>query len=219
MPFLVPAEIEKSYYSFAEYNSKPRILTYWHQLNEALKLQPNTILEIGIGSGLVKSYFNHCGIDTKTGDINVDLNPDYHLSILDDAEVGKIGKFDLVMCSRVLHHIHFSELEKALINLKNLSNKNVILTLPVDELRIYSMFRYTSSEIKTISIKLPKFIKNIIKKSIKKELGSGLWQIDSEKKTSKNNVKKLINKHFNIVKSFQIPEDSSHMFYVLEVSK
>jgi len=216
MSYVLPANISKEYYSFQAYNSKQRLLTYWYQISESLELNPKSMLEVGLGTGLVTSYLRNCGIPVKTFDINTKLKPDYNCSILDSDKLHSVGKYDLVLCSRVLHHINYNEIDLALQNLSSLSNGHVLMTLPVDELRMYFMTRYTSSSIKTLSLKIPNFIKKTMTKLLKRDIGSGLWQINSSSDTSKSKLKSLIEEHFIISKSYQIPEDSSHMLYVLK---
>ena len=39
-----------NYNDFYEYDQKPRWISYWHQIDEVLRLAPQTVLEIGIGN-------------------------------------------------------------------------------------------------------------------------------------------------------------------------
>jgi ubiquinone/menaquinone biosynthesis C-methylase UbiE len=216
--YIVPTKLSKKYYNFSNYNSKSRILTYWYQIDEVLQCSSGNCLEIGVGSGLVKSYLEHVGLSVDTMDINPELKADYHDSLL-NIEKGELKdkKYDLVLCSRVLHHLEFEQFNNALRNLSHITRKNVIITLPVDELRIYTMFKITSTDIYTQSLKIP-FLKKLLRKILpqKYSAGSGLWQVNSENRTKKNAIVKHIEKYFKIIKSYQIPEDSSHWMLVLE---
>jgi hypothetical protein len=78
------------------------------------------------------------------------------------------------------------------------------------------MTRYTSSEIKTFSIKVPLFLKRILGRVLKRKLGSGLWQINSNKESSMRKVLDEIERYFIIMNKYQMPEDSSHMLFVLK---
>ena len=42
------------YYQFQKYDYLIRWISYWHQINEVLKLRPKTVLEIGIGNKTVR---------------------------------------------------------------------------------------------------------------------------------------------------------------------
>jgi len=190
------------------------MLTYWHQISEILKTNSKTVLEIGIGSGLVTNYLRYLGLDVKTADINANLNPDFHASILDFND--NIGKYDLVVCCRVLHHIEFDKLGIALDRISSRTNRYAIITLPVDEARIYFMGRITASPLHTFSFTVPHFIKRQYSKMSRKAIGSGLWQINSSKDTSLERTRLKISEYFNIVRGYQLPEDKSHYMFVLE---
>ena len=209
--------IPKDYYSFESYNSKNRILTYWYQITEIISTKPKSVLEIGIGSGMITGYLKQIGIEVKTLDVNRNLNPDFLYSVLDlKNNALNIGLYDVVVCCRVLHHVEFINLEHALENIHSTTKKYVVLSLPVDEARFYLMSRYTSSPIFTISIKFPNFFKKLYKQIAKGNIGSGLWQINSSKETSLQNVNSIINKNFKIIRGYQVPEDKSHYIYLLE---
>lgn len=209
--------LSKDYYSFESYNSKVRILTYWYQLSEILSTNSKCAIEIGIGSGFITSYLKHIGIEVKTLDINEELKPDYVSSVLDIRNnKNNIGLYDIVICCRVLHHIEFEKFHLALENLHSITKKHILLSLPVDEARFYFMFRYTSSQIFTFSIKFPLFFKKFYSYLFNKNIGSGLWQINSTSETKLKNINSIINKDFRIIHSYQLPEDKSHCFWLLE---
>lgn len=202
------------YYSFELYNSKIRMLSYWYQLSEILSTKPKSALEIGIGSGLITSYLRHTGVKVKTVDVNKNLNPDFEYSVLDLND--DIGLYDVVICCRVLHHIDFESLGQALKNIHSLTRKYAVITLPVDEARMYFISRYTSSDIFTRSIKFPLFLKKIYTRMSGKKVGSGLWQINSSKENSLKKVKDIVNEKFQIIRGYQLPEDKSHYMFLLK---
>jgi SAM-dependent methyltransferase len=210
-------KLPQEYYSFSEYNTKMRILSYWYQINEILSTQPTSILEIGIGSGLVTSYLKYLGIKVKTLDINKNLNPDFQCSVLDIENNGNnMELYDVVVCCRVLHHIQFEKLGQALENIHKITKKYVVISLPVDEARLYFMNRYTSSSIFVTSIKIPKFFKFFYSYIANKKIGSGLWQLNSSKDTTIKNVNSIIKRNFKIIREYHLPEDGSHYMYLLE---
>ena len=49
-------QVEPNHYFNESYNSKERFISYWHQINEIIKLKPKKVLEIGIGNGFVSKY-------------------------------------------------------------------------------------------------------------------------------------------------------------------
>ena len=93
------------------------------------------MLEIGVGSGIIKVLCDLFGVDIKTVDIDQDLKPDYVASVLDLPFDDK--SFDLVVCFQVLEHISFEEFTKALLELYRVARRYVILSLP-DARKVWS---------------------------------------------------------------------------------
>jgi len=220
MTITKPSNYSSSYYSFEEYNSKQRMLTYWYQIREILALRPKSVLEVGIGTGLVTSYLRHTGIAVTTFDINPALEPDIVGSVL---EIGDkfANKFDVVLCARVLHHLPYEDFPAAIGALASVSNKHAVVTLPTDDFRLYFMARYTSSPFYTMSISLPLSIKRLMTNRRKvysndNKYRSGLWKVGENRQTKKSNVEAEIGKTWNIEKSYAVPEDSAHQVFVLK---
>ena len=108
-------QVGNAHYEFPKYVSKKRWISYWHQFDEIFKHKPTNVLEIGIGSGIIKVLCELFSVDIKTIDIDQDLKPDYIASVLDlpfDDD-----SFDLVVCFQVLEHIRYEEFSKALSEL------------------------------------------------------------------------------------------------------
>jgi len=209
--------LDKNYYSFSTYVSKERMITFWYQINEVLKCKSKNILEIGAGPGVVSSVLKNFGLQVTIIDINKKLNPDICVSVHNLDKVFNERYFDCVLCARVLHHIPFSEFENAIYQIWKVTNNKAILTLPVDDLRIYFSFKITSrpSIIKTISIPL------LVKKTILKLTNKldnyyyKLWKVNSQKSTSFSRLKTKLDRLFVIDRVYRIPEDMSHCVFVL----
>lgn len=222
MPIKRPSEYPPDYYSFQQYNSKQRMLTYWYQIHEVLALRPATVLEIGVGTGLVSSYLRHLGISLTTYDINPELKPDIVGSVLDLASVLGDQKFDLVLCARVLHHLSYEEFPAALAAIAAVSNRNAVVTLPMEDFRLYLMARYTSSSLHTVSLPLPLMLKRKFFEWLKvydrdTKFRSGQWKINSTRNINLKNIQTQVSQKWKIEKNYRIPEDSAH--YMLALTK
>ena len=220
--FIEPKNYSASYYNFQNYNTKHRMITYWHQIDSILQNKPKTVLEIGLGTGLVSSYLRSLGIDVTTVDINPSLEPDIVGSVLDLDKILQGKTFDVVLCARVLHHIPYDSFLKAIEQIYLASEKASVVTLPVDDFRFYFMSRYTSSNINTFSIPIPLFVKRqIVSLLSKNDKGSkfisGLWKINDKTGISFSDIKSTVKKQWNIVADYKIPEDSAH--YLMQLSK
>jgi len=75
-------EVDPAHYYEANYNTKGRFCSYWHQIQELVSLKPANILEIGVGNGLVCNYLKQRGFKVTTLDIDERLNPDQVGSVL-----------------------------------------------------------------------------------------------------------------------------------------
>jgi ubiquinone/menaquinone biosynthesis C-methylase UbiE len=121
-------QVTRSHYNFADYMRKKRWISVWHQLDEVAKLQPDSVLEIGPGTGLFKQAAACFGISVQTVDIDPELAPDYvspatSLS-LDDASV------DVACAFQVLEHMPFEDSMKSLAEMFRVARKAVVISLP-----------------------------------------------------------------------------------------
>ena len=206
----------KSYYSFESYVTLERMVTYWYQIKETLSLNPKRVLEIGKGSGIVESSCRAFGLNVETADINEQLNPDHVLSVLDAGEAFMANPYDLILCARVLHHVPFEDFRKALESLSK-AGKYTVLTLPVDDLRIYISFRATSKRSIVFSVPFPLSVKRMYLKFSGKDKTyyANLWKIGSSKETQLDQIKSTISCFFEVVQDYSIREDKSHHIFVL----
>lgn len=193
-------------YFFQKYVYFSRWTSYWHQLNETLKFEPSSVLLIGKGDGLVGDALKKIGVEVKTLDFDSELMPDICASV-ENIPIRE-NSFDVVLCAEVLEHLPFEKFEKCLLELRRVSCHSVVLSLP-----------HFGPPIK-FCLKLP-FLKEI-KVSSKiyfprqhKFNGHHYWEI-GKKGYSSTNIKKIITRHFKIVKEF-IPFDNQyHHFYILK---
>lgn len=151
-------QVSKEHYFNSTYDSKRRFCSYWHQIDEVRKLNPSSILEVGIGNGLVSDHLKKHGYSITTVDIDSDLNPDVVASIQDLPF--KNGKFEVVMAYEVLEHLPFEEFSVAMQELKRVAQNYILISLP-DRNRAYR-FQIQLPKIGDIKflIPIPTFIKS-----------------------------------------------------------
>jgi len=118
----------KSFYFGPEYIDPSRFASYAYQLSEVLKLEPESVLEIGIGNGLVCYMLRKAGIDVSTLDFDESLEPDVVASVTDMPVPD--NSFDVVACFQVLEHLPFATLGKALREIHRVTRKHVVISLP-----------------------------------------------------------------------------------------
>lgn len=193
-------------YTFSKYVYLSRWVSYWYQISEVLKLEPDNLLIIGVGDGIVADILKRNIPEVKTLDIDKKLGPDI-VSSVNDMSLGN-DSFDVILCAEVLEHLPFDKFEKSLHEIKKISKKYVILSLP-----------HFSPQFK-ISFKLP-FIKEV-KISFKipfpkkhKFTGEHYWEI-GKKGYSSTKIRNIIKKYFNIKREFTPFENQYHHFYILK---
>ena len=193
-------------YKFSKYDYKDRWISYWHQIDEVLKFEPKTVLEIGIGNKTVTDYLKKQGIEVKTLDISKDFNPDFIANVIKMPL--KDNSFDVILCAEILEHLPFDSFEKALLELKRVSRKYIVLSLPHFGPPIKFSFKIPFFKEIKIAFKIPYPKKH-------KFHGEHYWEI-GKKDYPSSRIRKIIKKHFKIKKEFIPFENQYHHFYILE---
>ncbi len=207
----IKIQVPKTHYT-KEYDNLERFISYFYQIDFTKKLYPKKILEIGVGNKTVSNYLKNQGFNITTYDFDKKLKPDF---------VGDVRKmpfknnsFDLVMCCEVLEHIPFSEFGRTLNEIRRISRKNAIISIP------------NSSKTIAVHIKFPgmfflfhkpllSFVFSIPFPTKHKFDGEHYWEI-GKKNYALKKIKKRIKKYFKIKKNFRIPLNTYHQFFILE---
>ena len=200
-------QVDKNNYKFEKYSYLERWGSYYYQIKEALKSAPKNILEIGAGDGVFGDHIKrNTTISYKSLDVAPDLNPDVVGDILslpfpDDS-------FDVIVAYEVLEHIPYENFEKALSEVARVSKKHAVISLPHFGPPIkFSIKIPFLPEIK-IALKLPYPKKHVFN-------GQHYWEI-GKKGYSPRKIKKVLEKHFEVIKDYVPFENQYHHFYILE---
>ncbi|HKB88296.1 MAG TPA: methyltransferase domain-containing protein [Patescibacteria group bacterium] len=123
-----PQPIAKKHYLSNKYEDFNLWIDYWYQKKFLIETKPNKILEIGKGTGTLEMILERDGYNFTTLDIDKDLSPDV---------VGDVTKlpfkdnsYDTSCAFEVLEHIPFEEFSIALKELRRVSKKYVVISLP-----------------------------------------------------------------------------------------
>ena len=196
---------------FKGYDTKERWISYWYQINEVLKTNPKTVLEVGIGNKTVSDYLKKIGLKVTTVDIDERLKPDYVCSVTELSKHFEDNSFDTVLCAEVLEHLPFKYFEKALKELYKVSKKYVIITLPHFGLDFSLSLKIPILKQIDIKIKLPLPIKHRFD-------GQHYWEI-GKKGYSLRKIRKILKKYYFIEREFCPAENMYHRFFILKVKK
>ncbi len=203
------SKVETGHYFSKSYDTKDRFISYWHQINEVIKLKPNMVLEVGIGNGFVSEYLKKEELNIVTLDIDCELGPNVAGSILSMPFIN--NSFDVAVCCQVLEHLPYDEFARALRELHFISKKYIVLSLP-DHTPVYR-----------INIELPKIkqIKKLIPHPFPRVTcheydGEHYWIIGKSKYPLKRIESDIIRTGFKIIKSYRVFEFYGHRFFIME---
>jgi len=189
-------------------NSKPTWISHFHQVDECLKTNPDSILEIGVGTGLFGSVIKHfTNVVYESLDITPELKPTYIASVLNLPFSD--NSFDTICCFQVLEHLPFEDFETALRQIFRCAKNAVVLSLP--------------NAGRVIKIKLPKIKFNIELFGLRQNIYSGhMWEINykgSPKKIVEKKIYNIVPVGWELKKSYRVDENPYHHFYVFSKIK
>mgnify|MGYP000315352491 CR=1 FL=1 len=113
------------------YLSHRRWNSFWYQIEQVLKTKARTVLEVGVGSGVVAWVLRRLGLSVTTVDVDPETRPDVVGDVRELHTVFGRRQFDCVLCAQVLEHLPFDDFERALAAIKAVTRRYLILTLPI----------------------------------------------------------------------------------------
>lgn len=199
-------QVDKSHYGYKKYSHKDRWVSYFHQVKEVLRLDPTSVLEVGVGDQVLGSYLkNNTDVSYTSVDVAEDLNPDFVASVT-KMPFGD-SSFDLVCAFEVLEHIPYSDFYKSLEEIARVSKKDAIISLPHFGPRFQFFIKIPIIPEIRISFKIPLHVKHVFN-------GEHYWEIGKSDYSLKR-IRKDIEKKFVIAKEFIPFENQYHHFFVL----
>jgi SAM-dependent methyltransferase len=121
-------QVEPEHYKKARYDDKERFVSYWTQINEVLRVEPKSVLEVGIGNGFVHRYLRERGVSVHTLDADGRLEPDT-VGLVTELPFAD-REFETVCCFETLEHLPWESFRPALRELGRVAEKWVLLSLP-----------------------------------------------------------------------------------------
>lgn len=194
-------------YAFERYSYPARWVSYYCQLDEIIKTNALSVLEVGIGDQVVGNYLRN---NTKIVYSSLDHNADLHPDIVGSADniPAASASFDTVCAFEVLEHLPFEKFEVCLREMSRVSRRNVLLSLP----HFGPMLK--------LNVKIPFFPEMRIKYKIPGPFkhvfnGEHYWEI-GKANFSYGVILSILKKYFVVAKDY-IPHGSDyHHFFVLE---
>ena len=121
-------QVGKDHYRGRAYQFQDRWNSYWHQLTFVHTSVPKSVLEVGVGEGVVARELRDRGIAVTTLDIAEDLKPDMIGSITGMPVPDK--SFDVVLAAEILEHIRFEDVPQALREIVRVARKGAVISIP-----------------------------------------------------------------------------------------
>ncbi len=199
-------QVERSAYVFEKYLGPDRWGSYWYQLCTVLKLSPKSIVEIGAGDHVFGNYVRtNTDIIYRSCDIAEDLHPDIVGSV--DALPLPNDSVDVMVAFEVLEHLPFDKFETALLELRRVAKRAVVLSLPHYGPSIRFSFKIPFIGEQRFAWKIPHHPTHVFN-------GQHYWEI-GKKGYELSVVRTVLQKHFCIEQEFVPYENQYHHFFVL----
>lgn len=121
-------QVDAEHYFNISYVTFERFASYFHQIEEVLKIQPKKVLEIGIGNGIVSYFLKKAGLDVTTLDIDERLKPDVIGSVENIPFENE--SFDVVLCYEVLEHLPYDKIKVSISEINRVTSKYALISIP-----------------------------------------------------------------------------------------
>ena len=205
-PVLLTPQASKDSYTSALYLTPERMASFGYQVQEVLSLNPSSVLEIGIGCGVVAYLLRKAGINLTTLDFDPSLEPDIVASVTRIPRPDQ--SCDVVACFEVLEHLPWEEVAKALAEIHRVSSRYVLIGLPDAEprFRVHIPFlcRWKS------------FKKPFCRPALHVFDGQHYWEIGKKGFPLFRIIEAMTRVGFTLEKTFRPWEMLTHRFFVLK---
>lgn len=207
-------QVRKAHYYSKWYDSIDRFISYFFQVDLVKSLNPHNILEVGVGNKTVTNYLRQFGYRVTTCDLDPELEPD-HVADIRELPFAN-DSFDAVLAFEVLEHIPWQEVEMALAELHRVTRRYVLLSIPYSSAVFELVVHFPLIQrllkkpfVDLCFLRLPYFFRRI------RFADEHYWEM-GRMGYSKNNVRKLLQGRFRIVREVRPILDGLHYFFVLE---
>lgn len=111
-----------------EYLDGRRMHSIAEQVGLLLEDAPQSVLEIGMGTGITAFALRAAGVTVQTLDLQPDLQPDIVGDVRDIP--ADDDAFDAANCCQVLEHLPWAEFPRAIAELRRVTRSRLVVSLP-----------------------------------------------------------------------------------------
>lgn len=205
-------QVDALHYRFSDYMDQRRWASLWYQMNEILRAEPRSVLEVGKGAGLLGALLKQYDIEYRSVDIDPELEPDYAASLT--VLPFENASFDVVVCFQVLEHLPFEEFPLSLKELARVARDRIVLSLP--DARKAWPCSISIPKIGTIraAITVPSFFRETHEFD-----GQHYWEINKRGFELGKIVSIILRNGLSLERQFRVPENLYHRFFVLNTTR
>lgn len=195
-----------------KYFGDTRIFSYAHQIATVLSFHPKSVIEVGVGAGVVAAALRTMGNSVTTLDLQTDLEPDIVGTVL--ATGCADNAFDVAICCQVLEHLPFSQFKPALCELQRITRHGLVLSLPD-----VSPYGFLSAKLPKIpEFKLEWKLPNLRPTTISPEQfaqDGHYWEIGRRGLPLSTVLEHIHETEWHVERTWNVPEMRYHRFFKL----
>jgi methyltransferase family protein len=200
-------QVQPGHYGWGRYAVRGRWSSYWHQVDEVLRLGAASCVEIGIGDGTVGRTLEQAGVDVTQVDLDPDLGADRAGDVRDLP--CHDGEFDVALCAQVLEHLPWSEVLTALSELRRVARTGAVVSLPQSGRELALAARLLGDREHRAALHIPSPRRYAFD-------GQHHWQVGA-RGTLRRDVRRLMRKAgFAVAHEFTPPAFAYHRFFILQ---
>jgi len=203
-------EQNKNYHDYFKhsYLTEERWCDYWYQVKEIMQAgQRLKVLEIGPGNKIVTSVLRHLGYDVTTLDREESVEPDIVADVLSIPVAG--NSFDVILIAEVLEHLPYDKFIDALTEIKRVTKKRVILSIPHWGRHFSLEFRIPGLGVKRFQFKGHIFSKK------HRDQGEHFWEIGKKGYALRKVKQDIVSTGFILEDDYIAFSSPYHHFFVL----
>jgi SAM-dependent methyltransferase len=203
-------QVDADHYRFSRYVSKNRWASIWHQLDEVLRTEPESVLEIGPGPGLFKVLAGLFGIRVETADIDPALRPDHLISGENLPFPDK--SFDVACAFQVLEHVPYAVSLAVFAEMSRVAKRYVVISLP--DARPTWFYSFRIPLVGQFTFLAPKPWTGPKEHTFD---GEHYWEVNKKGfKLNKVCSDLATTGHLALVRTFRVDEFAFHRFFIFE---
>ena len=191
-----------------------RFFSFAHQVEEILAFNPNRVLEIGPGPGIVTFALRTAGLDV----ITLDIEPSNHTDVLGSVEALPFCNraVDVILCCQVLEHLPLNCFIPALCELKRVALLGCIISLPdiTPSYCIHAklpLFPNLNYEFSRVRLQIPDEVPNN-----RYQRDGHFWEIGLKRAKPRIIRRSIRDSGWNISSEFRNIDFQYHRFFILK---